>query len=361
MSTPAQRLTLMRTAQEAVASGARPKSSCAQLGISLRTLQRWQRNQVIQGHAFGDARTSSRRSLKTCAHALSHEEQAHALAVMNSLEFAHLPPSQIVPRLADLGRYIGSVSTLYRILRQHDQMAHRRLERAARQIAKPAALVAHAPNQIYCWDITYLPSHIRGQYFYLYLFVDLFSRCIVGWQVFDHESAELASQLLIDICERQRIAAHTLTVHSDNGSPMKGSAMLSTMQALGVRPSRSRPSVSNDNPYSESLFRTLKYRPDLPVKPWADLLGARRWATELVHWYNDEHRHCSISFVTPAQRHAGEDENLLLQRRATFEQAKAQHPRRWSGPTRSWHFHRTVHLNPDSATQHPISRTQKAA
>jgi putative transposase len=124
---------------------------------------------------------------------------------------------------------------------------------------------------------------------------------------------------------------------------------------------RSRPNVSNDNSYSESLIRTLKYRPDLPTQPWADLLGARRWTTELVHWYSYEHRHSSISFVTPAQRRAREDKNLLLQRRTTFEQAKARHPHRWSGFTRSWHFHHTVQLNPDSAPQHPIPITQKAA
>ena len=135
-------------------------------------------------------------------------------------------------------------------------------------------------------------------HFYLYLFVDIFSRKIVGWQVFDRESAELAAGLLRDICERQGIPEGQLTVHSDNGSLMKGETMLATMQRLGVAHSRSRPSVSNDNPYSESLFRTLKYRPQLPLKPFADILEARRWVTDLVNWYNHEHRHSAIRFVT---------------------------------------------------------------
>ena len=150
-----------------------------------------------------------------------------------------------------------------------------------------------------------------GNYFYLYLFVDLFSRKIVGWQVYDCESAELASSALLqDICARQGIVAEQLVVHSDNGAPMKGE----TMQRLGVAPSRSRPSVSNDNPYSESLFRTLKYRPAMPVKPFENLIQARRWVSDLVHWYNDEHRHSAIRFVTPSQRHAQHDKDLLAGR-----------------------------------------------
>jgi putative transposase len=152
---------------------------------------------------------------------------------------------------------------------------------------------------------------VRGQHFYLYLFEDLFSRKIVGWQVFDHESAELASRLLRDICERQGIRPGQLTVHSDNGSPMKGETMLAAMQRPGVAHTRSRPAVSNDNSYVESAFRTLKYRPELPVKPFENLLTARRWVTKLTHWYNHEHRHSAIGFVTPAQRHAGLDRALL--------------------------------------------------
>ena len=179
--------------------------------------------------------------------------------------------------------------------------------------------------------ITYLPTQVRGQHFYLYLFEDLFSRQIVGWQVFDCESAELAGQLLRDICTRQGIAPGQLTVHSDNGAPMKDETMLATMQRLGVTHTRSRPSVSNDNPYVESAFRTLKYRPQLPVKPFENLLAARRWVTELAHWYNHEHRHSAIGFATPAQRHAGQDRALLEERSLVYERARQANPQRWSG------------------------------
>ena len=160
--------------------------------------------------------------------------------MLNSDEYKDLPPSQIVPRLADKGLYVASESTLYRLLRQAGQLAHRRVERAAQKRSKPRALVATRPDQIYCWDITYLPAQVRGVYFYLYLFVDLFSRKAVGWQVFESESAEQAAALLQDICLRQSIGVNQITLHSDNGSPMKGETVLATMQRLGVAHSRSR-------------------------------------------------------------------------------------------------------------------------
>ncbi len=267
--------------------------------------------------------------------------------MLNSEEFKDLAPSQIVPRLADLGTYVASESTLYRLLRQAGQLVHRRVERAPQKRSKPRALAATQPDQIYCWDITYLPTQVRGLFFYLYLFVDIFSRKVVGWQVFDCESAHKAAALLEDICRRQGISANQITVHSDNGGPMKGQTMLAAMQRLGVAHSRSRPAVSNDNPYSEALFKTLKYRPQFPLKPFADLLQARRWVAELVHWYNDEHRHSAIRFVTPAQRHAQTDKALLQARAAVYEQARQKHPQRWSKKTRDWTFIDTVHLNPD--------------
>ena len=251
---------------------------------------------------------------------------------------------------------------MYRLLRQDGQLVHRRSERAAQKRSRPRALAATGPDQVFCWDITYLPTQVRGQHFYLYLFEDLFSRKIVGWQVFDCESAELASQLLQGICARQGIGPGQLTVHSDNGAPMKGETMLATMQRLGVAHTRSRPAVSNDNPYVESAFRTLKYRPQLPVKPFENLLAARRWVTDLAHWYNHQHRHSAIGFVTPAQRHAGLDRALLEERALVYERARQKNPQRWSKKARQWTHVDTVHLNPDTLqpTKEP-QQTQKAA
>jgi putative transposase len=352
MTHPEQRSHLVGLISQACDDGARLRPACAVVGLSERTWQRW----VQPGLISGDQRIKGKRALCTPPNRLSQDEQAQALAVMNSAPFKDLPPSQIVPRLADQGRYVGSESTLYRLLHKHQQMAHRRSARPARKVRKPRALMATKPNQLYSWDITYLPTVVKGQYFYLYLFLDIFSRKIVGWQVFDCESAELASGLLTDICKRHNIQPHTLTLHSDNGSPMKGQTMLATLQHLQVAHTRSRPSVSNDNPYSESLFNTLKHRPQLPLQPFADLTQARRWVADLVHWYNQEHRHSNISFVTPSQRHSGADIALLQRRAQVFEAAKRANPTRWAKQTRNWSRKSQVHLNPDS-TQHKDSKT----
>jgi transposase InsO family protein len=343
MTTSEQRHTLLELIKQACNSGARLHVACAVIGLHVRTVQRWQCPHLSRQ---GDHRASAKRCTSTPPNKLSEVERKAALALLNSAQFKDLPPSQIVPRLADQGRYVDSESTLYRLLRETGQLTHRRLERVAHKRSKPRALVATGPDQIYCWDISYLPTEVRGIYFYLYLFVYLFSRRIVGWQVYDSESAQRASELLQDICERQAIAPDQLTVHSDNGSPMKGETMLATMQRLGVAASRSRPAVSSDNPYSEALFRTLKYRPQLPVKPFNSLLQARRWVTELVHWYNHEHRHSAIGFVTPAQRHAQIDQTLLTDRATVYAAARHANPNRWSGPTRNWSRIKEVHLNP---------------
>ncbi len=346
---------------EATAAGARQESACAVLGLSPRTVQRWQEGETVR---------SDQRPLRQYEppHKLTAAERAAVLAVANSPEFGHLPPSQIVPRLADQGRYLASESTFYRVLRAEGQVTHRRrAERPPQARSKPKAVCATAPNQVYSWDITYLPAAVRGQFFYLYLFLDLFSRKIVGWQVYEDESSVLASGIVRDICQREGVPRHQLTLHSDNGGPMKGATMLATLHSLGVRPSFSRPAVSNDNPYSESLFKTLKYRPDYPLKPFADVTAARQWVAGLVEWYNHAHRHSAIRFVTPAQRHAGLDGPLLEHRKAVYEAARHRHPQRWRGATRNWQRIQVVHLNPEHSHTHADHskevkhQTQKAA
>ena len=190
--------------------------------------------------------------------------------------------------------------------------------------------------------------------------MDIYSRKIVGWQIHDVESSALASEVMRDICERENIAPNQVVLHSDNGSPMKGATMLATLQALGVMPSFSRPAVSNDNPYSESLFKTLKYRPAYPRRSFADLGIARQWVSTFVHWYNHEHRHSAIRFVTPAQRHAGQDGALLRKRIDVYEAAKASNPERWSGATRNWQPILIVLLNPDQQIAENGSQKEKA-
>ena len=340
MSDLPQRVSVMALVVEAVDAGARLAPACSILGFSERTYQRWQ----LGAEVGTDARTLRH---EAPAHKLSVLERATVLSVANSAEFAHLPPSQIVPRLADQGRYVASESTFYRVLREENQLAHRRPERVAQKRSKPRAVCATQPNQLYSWDITYLPTLIRGLFVYLYLFVDIFSRKIVAAQVYAEESGEHASDLLKDLCWREKIPFDPLVLHSDNGGPMKGSTMITTLRVLGVMASLSRPAVSNDNPYSESLFKTLKYRPDYPLQPFADIETARRWVGNLVHWYNHEHRHSAIRFVTPAQRHAGLDAAILAQRSSLYEEARAKHPLRWKRATRNWRRIDIVYLNPD--------------
>lgn len=340
MSTLPQRLAIHDLIDEAVLGGARLAPACALLGFNERTLQRWR----LATEERPDGRTLRH---EAPVHKLSVLERATLLAVANSPEFGHLPPSQIVPRLADQQRYIASESTFYRVLRDANQLAHRRVERAAQKRSKPRALCATEPNQLFTWDISYLPTTVHGLYFYLYLFLDVFSRKIVGWQVYAEESSANASEVMQDLCRREQIAPGQLVLHSDNGGSMKGATMLATLRALGVMASLSRPAVSNDNPYSESLFKTLKYRPEYPLNPLVDLAAARAWATTLVRWYNHEHRHSAIRFVTPAQRHAHLDQAILRQRSAVYAIARANNPLRWKRATRNWRRIDIVHLNPD--------------
>ena len=220
---------------------------------------------------------------------------------------------------------------------------------------------ANGPNQLWSWDITYLATTVKGIFFYLYLIMDVFSRKIVGWEVYENESADQASRVFRKTYLREGIAGDDLVLHSDNGSPMKGATMLATLQRLGVMPSFSRPSVSDDNPYSESLFKTLKYHPGFPNKPFDDLEEARIWVAEFQHWYNEVHRHSALKFVTPGQRHRGEDINILEQRHLLYEAAKECLPGRWSGTTRNWTPIETVYLNPGKPEKKEIELKQNAA
>lgn len=241
---------------------------------------------------------------------------------------------------------MASESSFYRILRDADQLEHRGLT-AKPSRTKPKAHIADGPNQVWSWDITYLASNLKGSFFYLYLFMDIYSRKIVGWEVYENESSEQAADVLRKARLAEAMHSHQeIVLHSDNGSPMKGATMLATMQKLGIVPSFSRPSVSNDNPYSESLFKTLKYTPTYPSKPFKSVDEARQWVATFVRWYNYSHRHSGIKYVTPAQRHQGEDLAILKQRDRVYEEAKELHPERWSGVTRNWDHESLVKLNP---------------
>jgi putative transposase len=265
----------------ACAGGARREAACRAVGLSVRTWQRWQ-----QDEAKADGRTTA---VRRPANRLSDAERQRLLEVANTPEFRSLPPSQIVPALADRGEYLASESTFYRVLRAEGQAQHRGRARPSAQ-RTPQPHRATAPNQLWSWDITYLATTVKGIFFYLYLIMDVYSRKIVGLEVFEAESAEHATTVVGRAYLREGIAGHPLVLHSDNGAPMKGATLLATLQKLGVVPSFSRPSVSNDNPYSEALFRTLKYVPSYPDKPFENVEQARDWVLGFQQWYNEEHK-----------------------------------------------------------------------
>jgi putative transposase len=255
---------------------------------------------------------------------------------------------------------LGSESSFYRVLHQAGQQQHRGRARAP-QSREPATYEAAGPNQVWCWDVSYLPSGIRGLYFYLYLVLDLYSRKIVGWEVHPEESGEHAAALIRRSALAEAIARRNrpLVLHADNGSPMKSATLLETLRFLGVQPSYSRPRVSNDNAFVESAFRTLKYRPEYPASGFATLTEARDWVWRFVNWYNTEHRHSGLNFVTPQQRHSFEAPALMQSRIAVYEQARAQHPRRWSQQIRDWSLPQSVWLNPVKEVK-PGKRLQAA-
>lgn len=304
------------------------------LEIGLKTLLRWK-------ESIEDQR---RGPLTMPANKLTLEEKDKVIKVATSKEYQDLSPWQIVASLADQGTYIACESSFYRILKEKKLLVHRGKSKVP-NYDKPAPLVATGPGQVWSWDITYLKTFIQGQYFYLYLFLDIFSRKIVGWDVYEKESMEYSAMLFVNICEKENINKDELALHSDNGSPMRGATMLVTMQKLGVMPSFSRPGVSDDNPFSESLFKTLKYCPEFPSEGFDSIEAARRWVTKFVEWYNNEHLHSGIKFVTPSQRHEGKDKEILIKRKRVYEAAKKRNPNRWSGTTRNWDFVDEVFLN----------------
>jgi len=322
--------------REAHASGASKASACELIGIDVRTFERWQTKPK-------DLRCGP---LTAPSNALTAEERATVLRHANSEEFANLPPGQIVPKLADLGIYVGSESTFYRVLKADGLLAHR--SRAMpRAHTMPAPLMATAPNQIWSWDITYLKAETKGRFYYLYLPMDVFSRAIVHWELHPSENAELASEMIKTACEKQSVKRWQVTLHSDNGGPMKGATMRATLDRLGVTQSFSRPKVSDDNPFSEALFKTLKYCPSYPLNGrFESIEKARAWVSKFVDWYNEVHLHSGINWVTPAARHRLQDEKILANRRAVYEAARMRNPNRWSEQPRDWSRRNVVKLNP---------------
>lgn len=324
----------MELAYEAHKSGCRFKVACDDLEIGIKTLQRWEADPL-------DRRCGPNSSP---SNKLTDEEHNQIIKIATSEEYMDLSPRQIVPMLADKGMYIASESSFYRVLKANRMLEHRgKSKRPSHK--RPPELIACRPNQIWSWDITYLKGPIRGKFLYLYMFIDIYSRKIVGWEVNEVESSTYSASLLENICVSENIQSSQLTLHSDNGGPMKGATMLATLHKLAVTPTFSRPRVSNDNPYSESLFKTLKYCPEYPSSGFESIERATNWVKRFVNWYNNIHLHSGINFVTPNQRHNGEDTEVLEKRNEVYLKARKMNKIRWSKETRNWSPITEVRLN----------------
>nr|WP_235424866.1 IS3 family transposase [Vibrio vulnificus] len=336
-----ERQYLLTLIHDAKRSGCRLEYACNEVQIDLRTYRRW--------YQRGEIRTDKR---PTCvrpvpANKLSPQERNAIIEVCNRPEYASLPPTQIVPTLLDNGEYIASESSYYRVLKAEGQLHTRGRQRSRQRQAKPTSYTATGPNQVYTWDITYLPSVVKGQHYYLYVIEDIYSRKIVGYDVYECECGELASQLLQRTLMREQCFNQPLVLHSDNGAPMKSLTFRAKMDELGISSSYSRPRVSDDNPYVESLFRTVKYMPSWPTKGFEQLDASRSWVEAFVRWYNTEHKHSKLNYVTPSERHSGKDSEILRRRSDVLSVARERHPERWSGKIRNCEPVGEVHLNPE--------------
>lgn len=335
-----ERVVIMELIDEAVASGAGYGKACQTVGLASTTVARWR---------AAPATDDRRRGPKTTPrNALTAEERAEVVAVMSAPENSSMSPDSLVPYLATLGFYFASQSTFYRIARSCKLLQARGRARR-RSHRRPREFVASGPNQVWAWDITFLPTMVRGRFLKLYVIIDVWSRMLVGAEVHEVEDDAIAAKMVERCCQEQGVRRDQLVLHSDNGGAMKGNTMLAKLQQLGVMASFSRPRVSDDNAFAESVMRTIKYNPAYPAHPFVDLESARAWVATFVVWYNEEHLHCGIRFVTPSQRHHGLDVAILAHRQEVYLAARARHPERWTGKTRCWKRPEIVILNPTKA------------
>lgn len=261
--------------------------------------------------------------------ALTKEERECILEELCSERFVDRSPRQVYATLLDEGVYLCSWRTMYRLLKEKQASGERRRQCRHPRYQKPE-LVATAPNQVWSWDITYLKTLVRGRFYYLYVVLDIYSRYVVGWLLADRECQELAKQLLSETIRKHNVAPGELIVHADRGGPMKSQSVSDLLEKLDVGRSHSRPRVSNDNPYSEAAFRTLKYSPEFPDR-FCDYAEAEAFCQHYFDWYNTEHYHTGIALLTPAQVHYGQATQILARRQATLDAAFAQNPQRFGG------------------------------
>jgi putative transposase len=281
--------------------------------------------------------------------ALNPGERQHVLDVLNSPRFVDEAPPQVHATLLDEGIYHCSTRTMYRILEDNQEVRERRDQLQHPQYYKPE-LIATAPCQVWSWDITLLPGPGKGSRYHLYVILDIFSRYAVGWLLANRECSQLAARLIRETCSKQDVPTDQLTIHSDRGPAMKSQTVAQMLAALGVVKSHSRPRISNDNPFSESQFKTFKYQPDFPDR-FASYDEALAYCTRFFPWYNEHHYHSGLNMLTPASVHYGHDEHIVANRRQTLQAAYAAHPERFvHGSPRQQNAPKTVWINPPDSS-----------
>jgi putative transposase len=260
-------------------------------------------------------------------HALSEAEQQTVLATLHDPRFMDLAPSQVYAQLLEEGHYLCSIRTMYRLLTAHQEVRERRAV-ASHPVYTQPELLATRPNEVWSWDITKLKGPVKWTYYYLYVILDIFSRYVVGWMIAERESATLARHLITESCGKQNIIEEQLTLHADRGSSMKSKVIAQLLSDLGITKTHSRPNVSNDNPFSESQFKTMKYRPEYPNR-FGSIQDARAFAVDFFYWYNEEHHHSGIALYTPSDVHYGRVEQIQQDRQTALDAAYQRHPNRF--------------------------------
>lgn len=335
---------------EAVTSGARRFIACSTIGITQRTYFRWRNN------PGGDKRKGVKKHIPQ---KLTESEKQEILDICCSSKYKDQNPYEIYfSILEEDRRYIASISSFYRILKANNKLHHRGCSRPSRSLNKPPEVVAIGPNQVWCWDITWLATEVKGIYLYSYQVIDIWDKSLVGWEIHDREDEQLARELFRSLQHKYNLTG--VHLHSDNGHPMKGMSLLAFLYSLKVSVSRSRPRVSNDNPFIESYFKTMKYSVCYPGH-FIDIAHARSWMADFVNWYNTKHRHSGIGFITPQQMRSGECKHIFENRNQVIQDAYEKMPARWSKPPKHWCSKHEVYLNPSLETKQNLIKRRSAA
>ncbi|MBN2900016.1 MAG: IS3 family transposase [Clostridia bacterium] len=335
---------------KAVLAGAKRFKACEILGITIRTYHRWISN------PSGDRRKGADKHIPR---KLTDDESKEILHICCNEKYKDMTPYCIYYSLLEEdSRYIASIRSFYRVLRANNKLHHRGNSKPSTSKNRPPEVIATGPNQVWCWDITWLATEIKGVYLYAYKIIDIWDKELVGWEIHDREDEKLARDLFHSLQFKYNLKG--IHLHSDNGHPMKGMSLLSFLYSMKISVSRSRPRVSNDNPFIESYFKTMKYSVCYPGY-FKDINHARSWMADFVDWYNTKHRHSGLNFVTPQQMRSGEYKRIFKKRNQILKAAYEKHPERWSQPPKQWNGQHKVYLNPSLETQQTLKKNKNAA